>query len=150
MNSGRRPLTSSSHAEGGLYRHFRAARLSVTIRFLDPPLHEFYPTIREINNIAESMGMTFDDSSMLISLHELNPMMGTGAAVGFLPEIYEMQTKAVATALEVNKTTVLIEPEIMIPCGRANELKFVKGCHQTADRLIAKQESSSTTKWAPY
>ena len=124
---------------------FRAAKgYPVTIRFLDPPLHEFLPNDKEeINNIAESMGMTFDElNAVVISLHELNPMMGHRGcrlAVSY-PEIYEMQTKAVIeAALEVNKNDGLeVEPEIMIPLvGDANELKFVKRLSQTADRLIA-------------
>ncbi|NLN55820.1 MAG: pyruvate, phosphate dikinase [Clostridiales bacterium] len=125
---------------------FRAAKgYPVTIRFLDPPLHEFLPNDKEeINNIAESMGMTFDElNAVVISLHELNPMMGHRGcrlAVSY-PEIYEMQTKAVIeAALEVNKNDGLeVEPEIMIPLvGDANELKFVKKVvTQTADRLIA-------------
>ena len=125
---------------------FRAAKgYPVTIRFLDPPLHEFLPNDKEeINSIAESMGMTFDElNAVVISLHELNPMMGHRGcrlAVSY-PEIYEMQTKAVIeAALEVNKNDGLeVEPEIMIPLvGDANELKFVKKVvTQTADRLIA-------------
>ncbi|MDD4125369.1 MAG: pyruvate, phosphate dikinase [Eubacteriales bacterium] len=125
---------------------FRAARgYPVTIRFLDPPLHEFLPCDKEeIEAIAVSMGMTYDElNTVVVSLHESNPMMGHRGcrlAVSY-PEIYEMQTKAVIeAALEVNlNDSMSVEPEIMIPLvGDVNELRYVKKIvTQTADKIIA-------------
>jgi pyruvate,orthophosphate dikinase len=118
----------------------------MTIRFLDPPLHEFLPTKAEdIAEIAEELGMTSKDlDSVISSLHEFNPMMGHRGcrlAVSY-PEIAEMQTTAVINAaIAVNKShpDFKIVPEIMIPLvGEVKELKFVKDIvTSTADKLIA-------------
>ncbi len=104
----------------------------VTIRFLDPPLHEFLPQENEdIVALAKEMGMSFDElKSIVISLHEFNPMMGHRGcrlAVSY-PEIAEMQTRAVIeAAINVNKNGMSVIPEIMIPLvGDIKELKFVK------------------------
>ncbi len=104
----------------------------VTIRFLDPPLHEFLPQEDEdINALAKEMGMTFDElKGIVLSLHEFNPMMGHRGcrlAVSY-PEIAEMQTRAVIeAAINVNKNGMSVIPEIMIPLvGDIKELKFVK------------------------
>jgi pyruvate,orthophosphate dikinase len=105
----------------------------VTIRFLDPPLHEFLPTASEdIENLAKEMGLTFEELKATIEgLHEFNPMMGHRGcrlAVSY-PEIAEMQTRAVIeAAIEVkNKKGYNIVPEIMIPLvGEIKELKYVK------------------------
>ena len=105
----------------------------VTIRFLDPPLHEFLPTADEdIQALADEMGLTFDFlKSTVESLHEFNPMMGHRGcrlAVSY-PEIAEMQTRAVIeAALNVRRETGMdIVPEIMIPLvGEIKELAFVK------------------------
>ena len=92
----------------------------VTIRFLDPPLHEFLPhTDEEIRPLAESLGMTFDALKARVeSLKEFNPMMGHRGcrlAVTY-PEIAEMQTRAVIeAAIAVNKEGQNVVPEIMIP-----------------------------------
>ena len=108
--------------------------LPVTIRYLDPPLHEFLPnTDEEIASVAEEMNMTFDDlKNVVVSLHEFNPMMGHRGcrlAVSY-PEIAEMQTEAVIqAAINVNKKhpEFDVHPEIMIPLvGDKAELKFVK------------------------
>ncbi|MGI6717482.1 MAG: pyruvate, phosphate dikinase [Eubacteriales bacterium] len=133
---------------------FKAAKgFPVTIRFLDPPLHEFLPNDKEeIENIAKLMGLNFDElNAVVVSLHELNPMMGHRGcrlAVSY-PEIYEMQTRAVIeAAIEVNKTDGLnVEPEIMIPLvGDYNELKFVKKVVvSAADKIIA--ESGVSLKY---
>ena len=104
-----------------------------TIRFLDPPLHEFLPhTDEEITEIADEMGLTFDElKSTVESLHEFNPMMGHRGcrlAVSY-PEIAEMQTRAVIeAAIEVKKSKGYnVVPEIMIPLvGEVKELRFVK------------------------
>ncbi|MCL2797278.1 MAG: pyruvate, phosphate dikinase, partial [Firmicutes bacterium] len=117
-----------------------------TIRFLDPPLHEFVPhTYNEIRVLAKELGMKFSVLRRTInSLHEFNPMMGHRGcrlAVTY-PEIAEMQTRAVIeAAIEVNKEKGWdIVPEIMIPLtGEVKELKFVKDVVvKTADEIIKK------------
>ncbi|MGI6192058.1 MAG: pyruvate, phosphate dikinase [Christensenellales bacterium] len=105
----------------------------VTIRFLDPPLHEFLPTAEEdIVDLAKEMGIEVEELKATIAgLHEFNPMMGHRGcrlAVTY-PEIAEMQTRAVITAaVDVREETGLnIIPEIMIPLvGEIKELKYVK------------------------
>jgi pyruvate,orthophosphate dikinase len=117
----------------------------VTIRLLDPPLHEFLPTADDdIAELAETMGVTFKHLKKVVrGLHESNPMMGTrGCRLDVLyPEIAEMQARAIIeAALNVKKATGLnIVPEIMIPltCD-SKEFKFVKGIvKSTADAVIA-------------
>ncbi|HJA36706.1 MAG TPA: pyruvate, phosphate dikinase [Firmicutes bacterium] len=117
----------------------------VTIRFLDPPLHEFLPQEEEdIIEIAGEMNMKVEELKQVIAdLHEFNPMLGHRGcrlAVTY-PEIAEMQTRAVIeAAINVKKQTGLeIEPEIMIPLvGMVKELKFVKNIvTKTADAIIA-------------
>ncbi len=104
----------------------------VTIRFLDPPLHEFLPhTDDEIKPLAESLGMTFEALKARVeSLKEFNPMMGhRGCRLAITyPEIAKMQTRAVIeAALNVQKEGVTVLPEIMIPLvGDVKELQFVK------------------------
>ena len=116
----------------------------VTIRLLDPPLHEFLPTEdEEIAELAEEMGMTFDElKETVVSLHEINPMMGFRGCrlpVAY-PEIAEMQSRAILeAAVQVHQETGLeIVPEIMIPLvGEVKELKFVKDIVvKTADAVI--------------
>ena len=118
----------------------------VTIRFLDPPLHEFVPTEEaDIEALAKTQGKTVEDIKTIIaSLHEFNPMMGHRGcrlAVTY-PEIAKMQTKAVIrAAINVQKKHPdwNVEPEIMIPLvGEVKELKFVKKfVVETADAEIA-------------
>ena len=118
----------------------------VTIRLLDPPLHEFLPhTDEEIERLAKEMGMTFQElKDVVVSLHEFNPMMGhRGCRLDVTyPEIGVMQTKAIIqAAINVNKETGMnIVPEIMIPLvGELKELKYVKDIiTKTADEEIAK------------
>ena len=105
----------------------------VTIRFLDPPLHEFLPTKDEdIAALAANMGLTFEElKETVASLHESNPMMGhRGCRLSVTyPEIAEMQTRAVIeAAIEVRQETGFnIVPEIMIPLvGEVRELAYVK------------------------
>ena len=105
----------------------------VTIRFLDPPLHEFLPTKDEdIADLAKNMGITFEElKATVAALHESNPMMGhRGCRLSVTyPEIAEMQTRAVIeAAIEVRQETGLeIIPEIMIPLvGEVKELAYVK------------------------
>ena len=118
----------------------------VTIRFLDPPLHEFVPTEEaDIKALADAQGKTVADiKAVIASLHEFNPMMGHRGcrlAVTY-PEIAAMQTKAVIrAAINVQKAHAdwNIVPEIMIPLiGDVKELKFVKKVVvDTADAEIA-------------
>ena len=118
----------------------------MTIRFLDPPLHEFLPNTREeIEDLAKELDMTYDELKAVVdSLHEFNPMMGHRGcrlAVSY-PEIAEMQTTAVINAaINVNKAhpAFHVTPEIMIPLvGEVRELKYVKDVvTKTADKLIA-------------
>ena len=117
----------------------------MTIRYLDPPLHEFLPTKAEdIAELAKEMDMTAEALTNVVeSLHEFNPMMGHRGcrlAVSY-PEIAEMQTNAVIkAAIKVSKETgKTITPHIMIPLvGEVKELKFVKDVvTATADKLIA-------------
>jgi pyruvate,orthophosphate dikinase len=116
----------------------------VTIRFLDPPLHEFLPTEEaDIEELARTQGKTVEEVQEIISsLHEFNPMMGHRGcrlAVTF-PEIAAMQTRAVIkAAIAVNKRGMAVVPEIMIPLvGEVKELKFVKDIVvKTADEIIA-------------
>ena len=117
----------------------------VTIRYLDPPLHEFVPTEeKDIELLAKTQGKTVEEiKNIIASLHEFNPMMGHRGcrlAVTY-PEIAKMQTRAVIkAAIAVSgRTGKAIEPEIMIPLvGEVKELKYVKDvvC-ATADEVIA-------------
>ena len=120
--------------------------LPVTIRFLDPPLHEFVPTSEEdIAALAKTQGKTVDEIKAIIAgLHEFNPMMGHRGcrlAVTY-PEIARMQTRAVIRAalnVQGRHPDWNLVPEIMIPLvGEAKELKFVKDIVvKTADEEIA-------------
>ena len=127
----------------GLFREMKG--FPVTIRYLDPPLHEFLPQAdSDIQIIADEMGMPFGDLKAIVaSLHEFNPMMGHRGcrlAVSY-PEIAEMQTRAVIeAAINVNRAGMEVVPEIMIPLvGEIKELKYVKDIVvKTADAVIAK------------
>ena len=120
----------------------------VTIRFLDPPLHEFLPkTNKDINELAHALKLTFDELKHRIeSLKEFNPMMGhRGCRLDITyPEIAVMQTKAVIeAAILLEKENIKATPEIMIPLiGDVNELKYVKNIiKETADKLISEANS---------
>lgn len=116
----------------------------VTIRFLDPPLHEFLPhKDEEIRELAKEMGLTFEELKVTVEdLHEFNPMMGhRGCRLSVsYPEIAEMQTRAVIeAAINVNKNKGLnVIPEIMIPLvGEIKELKYVKDVVvKTAEKVM--------------
>ncbi|NCB35099.1 MAG: pyruvate, phosphate dikinase [Clostridia bacterium] len=121
----------------------------MTVRYLDPPLHEFLPQLGmkdEIAAIAKELGTTSEAIVAKINdLHEFNPMMGHRGcrlAVTY-PEIAEMQTRAVIqAALKVRRETGLdVKPEIMIPLvGTVKELKFVKSIVlETAEKIFAEQ-----------
>ena len=126
----------------------------VTIRFLDPPLHEFVPTEeKDIEALAKTQGKSVSDIKAIIaSLHEFNPMMGHRGcrlAVTY-PEIAAMQTRAVIkAAINISKKkNVKIVPEIMIPLvGEIKELAYVKKVVvETADAVIAEAGSDLTYK----
>ena len=125
----------------------------VTIRLLDPPLHEFLPkTDEDIKQLSEQFNIPYEKVvNKTLELHEFNPMLGHRGcrlAVTY-PEIAEMQTEAIImAALEVRKEEGIdVVPEIMVPLvGHVNELKFVKETIvETADRLIA--ESGEEMKY---
>ena len=121
----------------------------VTIRFLDPPLHEFVPTAdADIEALAKEMGLTFEEvKATCESLHEFNPMMGHRGcrlAVTY-PEIARMQTRAVMeAAIEVkNEKGFDIVPEIMIPLvGEKRELKYVKDVVVETAEAVKKEMNS--------
>ncbi len=104
----------------------------VTVRLLDPPLHEFLPNKdEEIKRLANDMNIDFEDlKQRVFSLHEFNPMLGhRGCRLAITyPEIYEMQAKAIiGAAIQVRDEGIKVDPEIMIPLvGEVNELKYVK------------------------
>ncbi|MBN2540142.1 MAG: pyruvate, phosphate dikinase [Bacilli bacterium] len=127
----------------GLYEEMHG--FPVTIRYLDPPLHEFLPHEDEdIAELAKDMGLTFEELKNTVeSLHETNPMLGhRGVRLSLTyPEIAVMQTTAVIeAAIEVNKKGGKVVPEIMIPLvGELKELKYLKDIVvKTADEIIAK------------
>ncbi len=141
------------YQRGDFEELFRAmAPYSVTIRYLDPPLHEFLPhTDEEIKPLADALGMSFEAlKNRIDSLKEFNPMMGhRGCRLAITyPEIAKMQTRAVIeAAINVNKEGIEVTPEIMIPLvGDVKELKFVKNivC-ETADAII--KENNSNLKY---
>jgi pyruvate,orthophosphate dikinase len=119
----------------------------VTIRFLDPPLHEFLPTKeKEIKELAETMGLSVDELKATIdSLHEFNPMMGHRGcrlAVSY-PEIAEMQTRAVIeAAIIVSKRGISVTPEIMIPLvGEVKEFDYVKSIVDKTARKVMEEQN---------
>lgn len=128
--------------------------LPVTIRYLDPPLHEFLPTSSyDIAQLAKDMNIPLDDlKAVIASLHEFNPMMGHRGcrlAISY-PEIAEMQTTAViqaALSVQTKHPEWTMQPEIMIPLvGDVAELRYVKNVvKETADKIIA--ESSIDMKY---
>ena len=136
----------------GIYEAMQG--LPVTIRYLDPPLHEFLPTNSyDITQLAKDMHIGLDELKAVISsLHEFNPMMGHRGcrlAISY-PEIAQMQTTAViqaALAVQQRHPEWKIEPEIMIPLvGDVAELRYVKNivC-EVADALI--QEANVDMKY---
>ncbi|HEY8890430.1 MAG TPA: pyruvate, phosphate dikinase [Clostridium sp.] len=131
----------------GIYEELKEK--PATIRFLDPPLHEFLPHADEdIKELAKEMGITYEELKATVeSLHEFNPMMGHRGcrlAVSY-PEIAEMQTRAIIEAAIDVKTRkgYNIVPEIMIPLiGEVKELKYVKDVVvRIADEIIAEKGS---------
>ncbi|MDR1736299.1 MAG: pyruvate, phosphate dikinase [Oscillospiraceae bacterium] len=118
--------------------------LPVTIRFLDPPLHEFLPQDEDgMKELAGAMGFTLERMRSIVnSLHEINPMLGNrGVRLAVMyPEIAEMQTRAVINgAINAQRKGVKVLPEIMIPLVcEAKELKLVKDIVvSTAEAVMA-------------
>jgi len=130
----------------GIYKEMKGN--PVTIRLLDPPLHEFLPhTDVEIKELAKEMGLTFESLKATVeSLHEFNPMLGhRGCRLCVTyPEIAEMQTRAIIeAAVKVKKEKGYnIIPEIMVPLvGEKKELEYVKEyIVKTADSVIAESK----------
>jgi pyruvate,orthophosphate dikinase len=131
--------------EEDFYEIFKAMEgFPVTIRLLDPPLHEFLPKDEEdVKELSEEMGMTYEELKATIEdLHEFNPMMGfRGCRLAVVyPEIAEMQTKAIiGAALRLVKEGKSVVPEIMIPLiVELEELKYVKSIiMKAAEELVA-------------
>ncbi len=124
------------------------AGLPVTIRLLDPPLHEFVPkTAPETKAMAEKTGVPLAQLKARIdSLHELNPMLGhRGCRLGITyPEVYDMQVEAIMTAAcELAKTGVEVLPEIMIPLvGMTAELEILrKNAERVCEAVFAKTKT---------
>ena len=129
----------------GLFREMKG--YPVTIRLLDPPLHEFLPhTDDEIEALAKDMNMTFEElKNVVVGLHEFNPMMGhRGCRLDVTyPEIGVMQTKAIiGAAINVKKEGIDVKPEIMIPLvGDYKELVYVKNIiTKTANEILEKEK----------
>ena len=129
----------------GLFREMKG--YPVTIRLLDPPLHEFLPhTDDEIEALAKDMNMTFEElRNIVVGLHEFNPMMGhRGCRLDVTyPEIGVMQTKAIiGAAINVKKEGIDVKPEIMIPLvGDYKELVYVKNIiTKTANEILEKEK----------
>jgi pyruvate,orthophosphate dikinase len=129
----------------GMYKALRGRPM--TIRFLDPPLHEFLPkTEAEMRELADSMGLTYEQvKAHCDAMHEFNPMMGLrGCRLSVIyPEISQMQTRAVIeAAIAVKKEMNYdIVPEIMVPLtGERKELLFVKNIIvETAEKVMKEQ-----------
>ena len=131
----------------GIFKVMRG--LPVTIRTLDPPLHEFLPhTEKEMRGLAKKMGITYDKVlSKIESLHEANPMLGhRGCRLGIVyPEITEMQARAIfEAACEVKKKGIDVKPEVMIPLvGTIAELALQKRVvEKAAKEVLAKYKTS--------
>ena len=122
--------------------------LPVTVRLLDPPLHEFLPkTDKDIDDIAKELNLTEKDiKSRIVELHEQNPMLGhRGCRLGIsFPEIYRMQCEAIFEALaECKKQKVkLVIPEIMIPLiSTATEIKILRNLVEKTAKEVQKKHS---------
>jgi len=124
--------------------------LPVTVRLLDPPLHEFLPkTDKDIDNIAKELNMSQNDiKSRIVELHEQNPMLGhRGCRLGIsFPEIYQMQCEAIFEALAEckRKKIKLVIPEIMIPLVSTEaEIKIMKNL---VNRIAEKIQNENNIK----
>ena len=139
------------HQKNDFYEIFKIMNgLPVTVRLLDPPLHEFLPkSEKEIEDVSMSLNMTIDDINSRISeLHEHNPMLGhRGCRLGIsYPEIYEMQCKAIFEALIECKKKKLksIIPEIMIPLvSTSREIKIMR---ELVNKIATQIQKAHKTK----
>jgi pyruvate,orthophosphate dikinase len=129
----------------GIFKELKG--LPATIRFLDPPLHEFLPHDHAAQNLlAEKLGVSVDKVSQRVKeLHEFNPMLGfRGCRLGLVyPEISEMQARAIfEAAAEVQKQGIKVKPEIMIPLvGFKKELDLqVEVVHRVAKEVMAEKK----------
>ncbi len=119
--------------------------LPVTIRLLDPPLHEFVPQVdKDIMELAHELGITYDElKNRIAQLHELNPMLGhRGCRLGITyPEITEMQARAIfEAAAELTKKKVKVYPEVMVPLiGTKAELDNQKAIIKAAADAVQKE-----------
>jgi pyruvate,orthophosphate dikinase len=126
--------------------------LPVTVRLLDPPLHEFVPTEKkDIEELAKTAGITVEKlEAKIASLHEFNPMLGhRGCRLGITyPEVYDMQVEAIMrAAVAVAKDGVKVEPEIMIPLvGTDRELEILRA---NAEKVVKSVLDESKTD-VPY
>ncbi len=125
----------------------------VTIRLLDPPLHEFLPQRnRDVEHMAEEMGMTFEAvKDLVVNLSEVNPMLGHRGCRLMMtyPEIARMQTRAIVeAACEAHKNGVKVFPEIMVPLiGMLSEFKYLKSVIQeTVQKVFVEQKISIDIK----
>jgi len=121
--------------------------LPVTVRLLDPPLHEFLPAEEDdIKEIAKEMGLTYDElKSTIVSLHEMNPMLGhRGCRLSITyPEIAEMQARAIfEAAADLTGEGIEVYPEVMVPLvGNLMEIKILKEkIIATADEVMAEKD----------
>jgi len=137
-----RPMQQEDFA--GIFRAMEG--LPVTIRLLDPPLHEFVPhEEKEQKALAEAMGVSLEDVIRKVDqLHEMNPMLGhRGCRLGLTyPEIYEVQVEAIiGAAITVQKEGLVVLPEIMIPLtGTVREMSDMRELSiKTAERVMAEQ-----------
>jgi pyruvate,orthophosphate dikinase len=139
-----RPLQQEDFA--GIFRAM--AGLPVTVRLLDPPLHEFVPhEAKEQQALADDMGVDVAEVRRSVEqLHEANPMLGhRGCRLGLTyPEIYEVQVEAILrAAVDVRRAGITVLPEIMIPLtGTVREMAEMRAlCLRTAERVLGKEES---------
>jgi pyruvate, orthophosphate dikinase len=130
------------------YEIFKVMKdLPVTIRLLDPPLHEFLPSEDDdIEEIAKELGISFDElKSTVIALHEMNPMLGhRGCRLSITyPEIAEMQVRAIfEAAADLTKEGYNVQPEVMVPLvGNLMEIKILKEqIISVADKVMSEKE----------
>lgn len=120
----------------------------VTIRLLDPPLHEFLPqSIHDLKEFSARVGLDLDDiKSRVSALHEFNPMLGhRGCRLAITyPEIYQMQARAIAEAVaDLKKEGVVVLPEIMIPLvGLTKELEILRDLTQSEVEAVKREKNT--------
>jgi pyruvate,orthophosphate dikinase len=120
----------------------------VTIRLLDPPLHEFMPNTKEgMKEVADQVGVSVEEIKEKVeSLHEVNPMLGfRGCRLGIVyPEIAEMQTRAIfEAAANVEKKGIEVKPEVMIPVvATAQEMSEMKGVVENTAKVVLEEKDA--------